>query len=207
MLEVPFLASMVSLTARNKKTAFIKSSTFVLGLITSYILIGLFFGKVAAVFSKYGRLSYYLFIVMGALSVYWGIKILFFSGSCNDANQCGCGHKHSSNSIFSRFKNVNHLSQIYLIGNAFAWLETPVCPCCGPVIYILSALTILKGKILFGIITFAVYSFGQGIPVIIFCVFLTHIVNHPVLLKSKEYFVLLESNILIFLGFLLLWIA
>jgi cytochrome c biogenesis protein CcdA len=218
LLEVPFLASVVSITSKGKKQAFKKSVAFVLGLITSYVIIGFFFGQVAKLFVRYGKLTFGLFIFVGVLACLWGLKIIFTGNTCSCSSSCLCSddkhnhvhqHQHSHSFIdkFSFFKKAKNFWQIYLVGNLFAWIETPVCPCCGPVIYILSSLTIMKGKIVLGLSTFAIYSLGQGIPVIIFCVFLAHIVNHPKMLKSKRYFNILMGNIMLFIGLLFLWIA
>lgn len=219
LLEVPFLSALVSSHAKNKKDAAIKSSLFILGLITSYILIGLFFSQLANWFSKYTYLTQLLFLILGAISIFWGIRIIFADNqhcSCS----CGCAHdshhhhthtpSHTKKTVWDRVKNFGSGKRwyhLFIIGNLFAWLETPICPCCGPVIYVLSALTVLKGKILFGIATFFVYALGQGIPVLLFTVFLTHITTHPKFIKSKHLFFLLEGNLLLFLGLLFLWIA
>jgi cytochrome c biogenesis protein CcdA len=208
LLEVPFLTAAVSSTEKTKKGAFKKASMFVAGLMTSYVFIGLFFGHIAKIFLKFDWITFFLFLFIGSISIYWGFKVVFNADHCH-CQKNHCDHTHAGNFIekLGFFKKTKTFLQIYLVGNIFAWLETPVCPCCGPVIYILSALTVLKGEILLGILTFAIYSFGQGIPVILFCVFFTHFINHPLMHKSKQYFLILEGNILILIGLVLLCAA
>ncbi|MFC1752625.1 cytochrome c biogenesis CcdA family protein [Thermoproteota archaeon] len=216
LLEVPFLVSLISTTVISKKEAFKKAFIFVLGLVTSYILIGLFFVQVARIFARHPEASVYLFFIIGVIGLLWGFQvILSYAKTQKNAgghahtlshDSCACGHSHIISKI-PGIRYVHNVFYIYLVGNLFAWLETPVCPCCGPVLYLLSALTVMQGKILFGITTFALYSFGQGIPVILFSVFFTHIINHPAMIKSKHWFTFLSGNVLLFIGILFLWLA
>jgi len=156
------------------------------------------------------------YAILGILGILWGISIVINPvradiTPCHD-HACGCGcHSHGKLDHFiSRFlSRISPSSNLHflLLGIVFAWLETPACPCCGPVFYILSVLTIAKGKLLIGTLTFIIYSLGQGVPVLLLCTALTKWVNHAVLAKSKPYVQILIGNILIFMGMIMLWLV
>jgi cytochrome c biogenesis protein CcdA len=210
ILELPFLIAMVS-SAKTKWQVFNKTLAFMLGLIFSYIVIGIFFTQIAKFISKNMFISTMLLYLLGIIGILWGLKIILNSGKhehcCSNHQHCDHEHKHNLLDKLLHSLKPKSYAHIFIIGALFAWIETPVCPCCGPILYILAALTIAKGKLIFGITTFFIYSLGQAIPVLICTVFFTNLLSHPKLVANKKYFDLLLGNLLLFLGGVFLWLT
>lgn len=215
LIEVPFLSSLTSSKAVSTKNTLIKVLSFMMGMTISYLVIGFLFSKISLTLTRHPLLSGLSYAILGILGILWGISIVIeqikSDSHAHHDHTCACGcHSHT---IFPHFFNpllakITPTSNFHflILGILFAWLETPACPCCGPVLYILSALTVAKGKIWLGVLTFVIYSMGQSIPVIVLCTALTRWVTHPVLQKSRPYIQMLMGNILIFIGMVMLWL-
>lgn len=229
LLEVPFITAVITTTRNARREAFYKTLAFLAGLIVSYVIIGLFISQINKFFSNHLLSTKWLFLLLGAIAVLWGYWMIWREPDIDRCSDHGCdghshGHEHSHEHTpehphehahpgHSHFEFIlkwirpTSLLNVFLIGNLFAWIETPLCPGCGPVIYLLAMLTLLKGQMISGVITFMLYAIGQGIPVLIIVMGFSHWFDSPFIVKNKAHVQLLMFNILIVTGGALIWLS
>ncbi len=207
LLEVPLLTGI--LVAEAKHTSFTiakKCSAFIIGMTISYMIIGYFFQQLAFVFNKHWQLSGLLLGVLGVAGIVWGLGLLStkpHDHSCHDEH---CHHDTTWSRFLKRFKPKTTF-HFFILGLVFAWIETPVCPGCGPMLVMLASLTVIKGHIGSGFLTFGAYSLGQGFPVVLLSLLTHKGLSLETLSKLRPYMPIVIANALIFSGVVLLWLA
>lgn len=229
VLEVPFITAVITTTEHTRRQVLYKTVVFLIGMLTSYVVIGFFITKVSRFFTQNLSSTKWLFIALGLIALVWGLRLIW-----KNPEKCDCAyhhhahasiadhhvcehdhcashhdhnHAHSPYEFLLKWVRPTSYPAIFLIGNLFSWLETPLCPGCGPILYLLAMLTILKGNVLTGIATFAIYAIGQGIPVLIIVMGFARWFESPFIVKNKEHVQLFMSNVLVFAGGVLLWLS
>jgi len=157
IIRIPVLVSYVSGVSESRRKVFFITLSFASGIIISYTCLGILFGIMGGIMAsmiRYSRLIYYM---IGGMALFIGVQL---AGLTNWR-------------LFKKDR-LAHLNNTrtgvigaFLFGMMFAIFEAPICPCCGPVLFLIAGLTLSKGKILFGILIFLSYAIGQSFPVLL----------------------------------------
>ena len=154
IIRLPVVIGYVGGKSTSKKKALLLTLFFVLGLVSSYTILGVVFGFLSDIMAHMVRLSRYFYYLIGALALFIGAQlagIIDFGLWKNER-------------LEKLHPKKSGLIGAFLFGFIFALFEAPICPCCGPVLFILAGLTFVEGKILYGILIFLVYALGQSFP-------------------------------------------
>jgi len=157
IIRTPVVIGYVGGMANSRKRAFLLTSFFVLGLVLSYTSLGVFFGLISGFIGNMIRWSRYLYYLIGVLAFFVGIQMLGLI-------DVGLFKKDRIKSLEPKRKG---LLGAFLFGFVFAAFEAPICPCCGPVLFIIAGHTIAKGRVLYAVAVFLVYALGQSLPILL----------------------------------------
>jgi cytochrome c-type biogenesis protein len=191
LVRIPIVIGYVGGASTSKKRAILLTLSFALALVISYTFLGVLFGIVSSLMGNMIRWSRYFYYLIGALALIIGVHM---AGLVD----------------FSLFPSHEHelprpmkggLLGAFLFGLVFAIFEAPICPCCGPVLFIIAGLTFAKGKILYAVLIFLTYAIGQSFPIVLIGSF-TGIVKYisPKIEKIEGAVGLIGGNILIALA-------
>jgi len=191
IIRVPVIVSYVGGASASKSKAFFITLSFALGLVTSYTCLGILVGLIGGVMASMIRYSRFIYYILGSLALFIGIQL---SGLTT--------WRFMKGGLALNFKSTKTgLVGAFLFGVVFAVFEAPVCPCCGPVLFLIAGLTLCKGKILFGILIFVTYAMGQSFPMLLIGS-LTGMIKYinPYVERSEKWVEIIGGNILILLA-------
>ncbi|NDC82381.1 hypothetical protein EB093_01775 [bacterium] len=193
ILEVPLLAGLLG--TDSYRNALKKILVFVAGLMISYSVIGVMFDSVSRWLSRFQLVSTSLYMCIGIIALIWGLWIV-----------C-CGTTSGQGSCPPRTFSPKSMVGFFALGLAVAWIETPTCPGCGPIMLLISMSTYAAGKTGLGILAFGVYSVGQAVPVIALTLGVVGVNTIPKIHAVRPWFMCLIGNLLVTTGLLYLWLA
>ena len=197
LARIPVVVGYVGGTATSRKRAFLITLSFVAGLVLTYTCIGVLLGTVAAMTQHLVRWSTLLYYLIGAVAIFIGLYLLGF--------------------LRFRFPRFRHdrfhpkhrnLIGAFFFGIIFATFESPACPCCGPVIFLIAAHTFAKGRVIYGLSLFFTYALGQSLPILVIGS-MTGVLKH-IGQKAhlwEEYVEIGGGIILTLLGIYFIWMA
>lgn len=197
IIRVPVIVGYVSGASASKKKAYLITLAFIAGLVISYTCLGILFGLASGILKSMIRYSRYMYYVLGIIALLAGIRL------------AGLTRRKPRAGKLLDFKNKKTgFIGAFLFGMMFAIFEAPVCPCCGPVLFLIAGLTLSNGKLLFGIILFLTYALGQSLPVLLIGM-LTGMVKyiHPYVERAEHLIEIIGGNILILLGLFFLLVG
>lgn len=139
-----------------KGRAFANTIAFCAGMIPTFVVLGIVFGMTASIVVKATIASTYFFAGFGVVAIAIGLHVLglvkWRLPKFKGAPKVRSDRLRTGGAV--------------LLGVCFALIESPVCPCCGPVALVIGAYTIAKGKLALGIGLFAAYAIGQSVPLL-----------------------------------------
>jgi cytochrome c-type biogenesis protein len=137
--------------------AFANTVAFSAGMIPTFVALGVVFGMTASMLVKATFASTYFFAGFGIVAVLMGLHVLgLVRWRLPKLGRIETRHPE-------RLRTLGAV----LLGVCFALIESPVCPCCGPIALLIGAFTIAKGKLALGIGLFCAYAVGQSIPILL----------------------------------------
>ena len=196
LIRIPIVAGYVGGFADSRVKAFRLLLGFILGIVISYTLLGFLLGKMAGFISKSVHLSYYFYIIAGVILIILGLNLLdllplrFLSQKCK---------------ISGRGKASFWGAMI--LGFIFAFFEAPVCPCCGPMLLLISTSVLTTGRIGYALGIFITYSIGQSLPLLVLGLSATAFQYVEKLHHLERYIKLGAGTVLFYFGIYLLWLA
>jgi len=191
IIRVPIIIGYVSGASHSRRKAFFITLSFAMGLIVSYTCLGVLFGLVGGIMAsmiKYSRAIYY---ILGGMALFAGIQLAGLTNWKFFRKDCALEYKGKKAGIIGAF----------LFGIVFAIFEAPICPCCGPVLFLIAGLTLAKGKMIFGILIFLTYAIGQSFPMLLIGT-LTGMAKYinPYVEKFEKKIEMIGGNVLILLA-------
>lgn len=199
VLEVPILIGYLGgVKTKSRSRLFAITALFVLGMLVTYFLIGIFIGLVATALTRLIIWSKVLYIILGLVSIIIGLVLLgLFKLPIPEV------------STLSNFKGgKGDLIGAFFLGFGFVFLEAPTCPACAPALVVISAYMVTQQKILYGLALLLVYVFGQSIPILLIGLFTGYIKQITERFHSwSEYIQIVAGILLIVVGLDLLWLA
>lgn len=178
-VRLPLVFGYTSGNSDSKKSMVI-AVYFTAGMIFAYILVGITIGIFSSILNKLFSWQKYTYYVMGLVTLIISFNFLgFIDFSSHHLNL-------AQNKIIKKFSLLGNFGAFFL-GLVFVFMEGLIAPCCGPIIYILTAFTLLKGKFLLGISLFFIYGLGQATPIFIAGSFATFIKKINVIQNNWEY--------------------
>lgn len=191
IIRVPVIIGYVGGASESKKKAFFITLSFALGIILSYTCLGVLFGLASGIMASMIRHSRFIYYAIGSIALVAGIKLAGLTKKQFVKKDYAVKYMNKKAGIIGAF----------LFGMIFAVFEAPVCPCCGPVLFLIAGITLSKGKILFGILIFLTYAIGQSLPLLLIGT-LTGMVKYvsPYVERFEKTVEMIGGNILILLA-------
>jgi len=201
LVRIPIVLGFMGGLSESKKTSIKILLGFITGLVFSYTVLGVIMGLSSWTINKLPLVSAVFYYIGGIILLLFGLYLLGFIPYWRPKS-CNC--------LYGSQKKKRNLSfwGALFFGITFAFMEAPVCPCCGPVLFMLAMATFSQGKFLFGIIIFFIYALGQSTPILLigisssFLKFSTKNIH-----KIEGYIESAAAAILICFGIYLLWLA
>lgn len=196
IVRLPVVIGFVGGLSDSKKKAFMLTFAFVCGMALSFTLLGILLGLMGGVAAGMVKFSRYFYYLMGVAVIFAGIRLAGLAD-----------FKYLDGLIFKKISSFipqprqGGMIGAFLFGFIFALFEAPTCPACGPILFFLAGLTLMKGKVLYGILLFFTYALGQGLPILLvgsLAGMLKYI--HPKTEKIEAAVGLVGGNILILMG-------
>jgi cytochrome c-type biogenesis protein len=196
-IRLPVIVSCTSGLSSNRKTAFQFTLAFVSGLIFTYILYGFLLGIISTLAKNILALSIFTFYFTGFLLITFGLNLLGF-----------LRFNFKISSFINRYLKKNkEVSQAFVLGILITLLDTPSCPYCGPIIFVMSASTIARGNIFYGLGLFFAYALGQSIALIVLGLSTSQIKYGCKLVEFRELIEVFAGIVLVYLGVYFIWLA
>ncbi len=197
--RLPIIWGYVAAASESKRKGFLLSITFVAGLIVSYSLMGFMLGAISGMASKLIGISKYLYFILGSILVIGG---LFFSGLIPSKRDL------LLKSFKGPLKKANTYYSSFIFGVVYAFLEMPVCPCCGAVLIAIASLAMMKGSLIYSGLIFISFAIGQSVPILLVG-FSASILKHimPLTHKLEDGVAFVAGNVLLISGIFLIAIS
>jgi len=191
LIRIPIVFGYIASSSDSKRKAHFLVWFFVLGLVVSYTVFGIFLGLMGNLTSKLIYARQYIFLILGILLVIAGI---FMSGLIMIKSHQF--HVH----VVDRFKRKGFLGAFFF-GMALALIEMPTCPCCAPLLLIIASTAFMSGSFVYAVLVCIVFALGQSLPTILIGMS-TSLVKYltPRIAKFESYIRLVAGNILIVVG-------
>ena len=199
VLEIPILIGYLGgVKTKSRPRLLIITSLFVLGMLFTYLFIGIFIGLVATAFTRLIVWSKVLYVGLGLASIIIGLVLLgLLRLSLPDVN-----------ALSSFSKGKGDLLGAFFLGFGFVFLEAPTCPACAPALMMISVYMVTQQKIVFGLLLLLSYVLGQSVPILLVGVFAGYLKPLADRFHSwGEYIQIIGGILLIVVGLDLLWLA
>jgi cytochrome c-type biogenesis protein len=196
LIRIPIVMGYMGGFADSRRKAFRLLLGFIMGIIISYTLLGFLLGKIAGFISKSVHLSYYFYIMAGIILISLGLNLLdllpfkFLSSKCK-----------------APVRGKASFWGAVILGFIFAFFEAPVCPCCGPMLLLISTNVLTTGKFGYALGIFITYSIGQSLPLLILGLSATAFQYVEKFHHLEEYIKLGAGTVLFYFGIYLIWLA
>lgn len=199
ILEMPIIISYINgLKTESRKQIVSTVLLFILGMLTSYFLIGLIIGYAVVNLAAFSVISTFVYIVVGVFAIIFGLFLLEFI-------RIPLPHIHLENVLSTPFtRNFG----AFLLGFFFIFFEAPTCPSCAPALFVIASYMLTKGTILIGISLLMVYVLGQSVP-LFFAATIAGFAEEASrrYAKIEEYVRIAAGILLILVGLDLFWLA
>ena len=157
IVRVPVVIGFVGGFSTSKKRAFLLTLSFVAALVLSYTLLGVLFALITGVGHVMMRFSRYFYYLIGVIALLLGAQM---------AGLVNLGIYKRIASIMPGPKQKGMLGA-FLFGLLFVLFEAPTCPVCGPFLFVMATLTLVKEKFLYSVLLFFFYALGQSLPILL----------------------------------------
>ncbi len=198
LIRIPIVLGYIGGFASSRIKAFRLLSGFILGIIVSYTLLGFLLGKLSGFISKSVGLSYYFYLIAGVVLIFLGLNLLEFLPFRFLSQTCRVKTKGSGRASFWG---------AIILGIIFAFFEAPVCPCCGPMLLLISTSIMTSGKLFYAFGIFLTYAIGQSLPLMILGLSATAFKYIEKFHYLENYIKLAAGTVLFYFGIYLLWLA
>ncbi len=187
---LPLLVGYVSSCSDNvsKKKGFVLSTTFVLGLSTTFAILGIIATSLGLIFGQVSSVWYY---ILATVAIIMGLNIL--------------GVIHLKIPGLKRMPvKLRGYPGAYLMGLSFGLVAST---CATPVLAVIITYVATQGNLLYGILLLFMYGVGHGLPLILAGTFTGLLKSLPKIQKYNIYINYFSGGILILMGLLILmWI-
>lgn len=199
VLEAPILIGyLTGVSTKARKRLFVITLFFVLGMLTTYVLIGIFIGLIGTAVKQLTFWSTVLYLVMGVVSLTLGLIMLGFFRL-----------PFSTTKTLSKIGGSRgDLWGAFILGLFFIFLEAPTCPACAPALMLISTYMVTQQKVVLGVALLLTYVTGQAVPILALGLFtgwmkqLTERFH-----RLEEYLRIVGGILLLLVGLDLLWLA
>jgi cytochrome c-type biogenesis protein len=155
ILEMPIIIGYLNgLKMESRRQVVTTILLFILGMLASYFLIGLIIGYAVVNLSSLSKISFFVYVFVGTMSILFGLYLLEFI-------RLPLPHVHlDSILINSRLRNLG----AFFLGFLFIFFEAPTCPSCAPALLVIASYMLSRGTVFIGISLLMVYVLGQAVP-------------------------------------------
>ncbi len=199
LVRIPVILGFMGGATRSRQDSIKILTGFCSGLVISYTLLGIAFGLFSWIINRFPQISVFFYYGGGITLFVLGLYLLGFIPHWHKKNLC----------VYSSPRPLRLTFWGALIfGVTFAFLEAPVCPCCGPALLVLATATFTQAKFISGILLFFTYALGQSTP--IFTIGLSASLlkfSLKNLSRIESYIELIAGVILVYFGIYLLLLA
>lgn len=156
ILEMPIIMSYINgIKVESKKQIVTTVLLFILGMLTSYFIIGIIIGYAVVNLAAFSKISVLVYVLVGTASLLFGLYLLEFI-------RIPLPHFHLENLLTgSKTKNLG----AFFLGFLFIFFEAPTCPSCAPALFVIASYMLSRGTVLLGVSLLMVYVLGQAVPV------------------------------------------
>lgn len=199
ILEIPIIMGYINgIGPTSKRQIFFTILLFILGMLTSYFLIGLVIGYAAVNLSTFSKISFAVYIFVGTISIVLGLYLLGFL-------RLPLPHLHLD--VLAMNEKIRRFGA-FTLGFLFIFFEAPTCPSCAPAIFVIASYMINKGTLSIGISLLMTYVFGQSIPVFLAATIAGFADQASRRYKRLEEYIKIAAGVLLVLvGLDLFWLA
>lgn len=158
LIRLPVVFGYVSSAAHSRKHSFLLALCFSLGLIVSYVFMGMLFMSLKDFSVRLAQVSRYIYLVLGTVLLGAG---LLYAGLIQikdlGAQRCSAHKTHSKAGFFRTF----------IFGASFAFLEMPACPCCASGLFVIVGFLTLCGSGFYAFAILLSFAVGQSLPILL----------------------------------------
>ena len=156
IVRVPVALGFIAGATESKKKALFVTLLFIVGLVATYTVFGIFLGIVGKLAFTIVQCNKYIFYLIGTLLLIFGLLI------------SGLIKIHNLPKILQLHENFQHITLIsaFVFGTLFALLEMPTCPTCGGLLLMLASLVVTHNLAPYSVLIFASFALGQSFPVL-----------------------------------------
>jgi cytochrome c biogenesis protein CcdA len=200
IVRIPIVLGYVSGFSSSHKQSALILLGFGGGIILCYTSLGFLLGIIAKFARKSINATPFFYIGLGVFLMLIGLYLLDFLPKY----KASLSHCKVSN---RKIRNLSFFGAFFS-GIAFAFLEAPLCPCCGPVLLVLATSVLSKTNIFNALTIFFTYALGQSSPMLligissVFFKFATKRVH-----DFEPYIRALAGVVLFYFGIYLIWLA
>lgn len=199
ILEMPIIMSYINgVKTENKRQVVATVLLFILGMLASYFLIGIIIGYAAVNLGSLSKISIFVYLLVGSLSIIFGLYLLGFL-------RLPLPHIHIDSLLINR--RLRNLGAFFL-GFLFIFFEAPTCPSCAPALFVIASYMLSRGTVLIGVSLLMVYVLGQAVP-LFFAATIAGFAEEASRRYSRveEYVKIAAGVLLILVGLDLFWLA
>jgi len=199
ILEMPIIISYINgVKTENRRQVVATVLLFILGMLASYFLIGIIISYAAVNLSLLSKISVFVYILVGSLSITFGLYLLGFL-------HLPLPHIHMDSLLLN--KHMRNLGAFFL-GFLFIFFEAPTCPSCAPALFVIASYMLGQGTVLIGVSLLMVYVLGQAVP-LFFAATIAGFAEEAGRRYSQieEYVKIVAGVLLVLVGLDLFWLA
>ncbi len=161
LVRIPIIVSYVGGASTSRRRAFMITLFFSLGTVLSYSVLGVIIAGMKTAVAPMVQWSRFIYYGAGIIIIAAGYIII--ARGCSP-RECHCVPAADT---AGRRDAMEHRAGPFMLGLTFALFEAPVCPCCGPVLFIIAAMALVYNSFWFTVLCYASYALGQSFPVIL----------------------------------------
>jgi len=190
VIRLPVVMGCVAGSGTSKRRGLILTVLFSLGLILSYIVLGLTTAFMGELIHRVLVLNKYVFWFLGMVLFVVGVWVSGLLSLRSLPEQWkALGDRLRTGGMIGGF----------LLGILFGLLETPACPCCGGGLLLLAGVVVAKNVSSYGLLVFASFALGQSVPVLAVGV-LTALVKPDLIRRMRTRMCSIEQRVQLIAG-------
>ena len=190
VIRLPVVMGCVAGSGTSKRRGLILTVLFSLGLILSYIVLGLTTAFMGELIHRVLVLNKYVFWFLGMVLFVVGVWVSGLLSLRSLPEQWkALGDRLRTGGMIGGF----------LLGILFGLLETPACPCCGGGLLLLAKIVVAKNVSSYGLLVFASFALGQSVPVLAVGV-LTALVKPDLIRRMRTRMCSIEQRVQLIAG-------